>query len=169
MPLKIPTQNKSNGLKNDLMSRRTTITLMMMLVYLISFAQQVKKKPLALDGKVFAIEIFREGKDKKWASDDLKFMVGSKLKPAGIFGDWGFGAACPYTCTTVDSISASKIYQFDCESKPNDKGQTLVWNGTVNGDDVEGTVERLRKGKVVDSFTFSGSIKQKKVPGDKNK
>ncbi len=151
------------------MLKRTTIVLMMMLAYVVSFAQPVKKKPLALDGKVFTIEIYREGKDKKWAGDDLKFMMGSKLKPCGIFGDWGFTSACPYSCTTVDSISENKVYQFDCESKPNDKGQTLVWNGTVTGDDVEGTVERLRKGKVVDSFTFSGSIKQKKTPGDKSK
>lgn len=145
-------------------TRKKGITLfgLLMLASAVTFAQAPKKK-LQLDGKTYVIQINKDGKDKKWSDDEIKFNMG-KFK-SGLFGDWGFTSATPYNCSTIDSTSANKIYVFDCTTKPSDKKEIMVWNGTVTGDDIEGTCEVQKNEKTLKSFTFTGTLKQKKVPG----
>jgi hypothetical protein len=145
--------------------KKTALTCLAFMLATLAIAQP-KKKPTALDGKTYVIEIFKDGKDKKWNDDDIKFNQG-KFKSA-VFGDWGFTSAAPYNLTTIDSTSEKKIYSFDCETKPTDKNEIMVWNGTITGDDIEGTCEVQKNGKTTKSFTFSGSLKQKKKPGGTN-
>ena len=141
------------------------ITLLSAAFLFTTFAYgQVKKKgPTAIDGKVFVIELYKEGKDKKWNDDDIKFNQG-KFK-SSVFGDWGFTGATPYNLTTIDSTSEKHIYTFDCETKPTDKNEIMIWSGTITGEDIEGTCEVQKSGKTTKSFTFTGAMKQKKTPG----
>jgi hypothetical protein len=135
-------------------------------VFTLSAFAQPKKKPTAIDGKTYVIEIYKDGKDKKWNDDDIKFNTG-KFKSA-VFADWGFTSGAAYNLTTIDSTSQKKIYTFDCETKASDKGEIMVWNGTITGDDIEGTCEVQKNGKTTKSFTFTGSLKTKKKPGGTN-
>ncbi|HEY6162429.1 MAG TPA: hypothetical protein VI112_14465 [Bacteroidia bacterium] len=146
----------------NMFTKRIASLAVLLLCSAFVFAQ-VKKKGLPLDGKMYTIELYKEGKDKKWNDDEIKFNMG-KFK-SNVFGDWGFTSTTPYNCTTIDSTSEKKIYTFDCETKPTDKKETMVWNGTVTGDDIEGTCEVQKNGKTTKSFTFTGTLKQKKKPG----
>lgn len=138
-----------------------------LICFSFSFIQQKPKLPL--DGKIFICEVYKDGKEKKYIDEDIKFTNG-KFKATTFFSDWGFSSPA-YNCTVIDSTSANKIYTFDCETKPSDKNEIMIWSGTVTGDDVEGTAELQKKsGKIVMSFTFTGSLKQKpqkKTPGTK--
>jgi hypothetical protein len=130
----------------------------------ISQTRAPLKKGGPLDGKIYIIEIFIDGKEKKWNDDDLKF-TGGKLKSV-LFQDWEFGAA-PYEGIVIDSVSEKKIYTFNCETKPNPKGEIMIWSGTVTGNEVEGTIEiQSKKGKTTKSYVFNGAEKEKrKTPG----
>ncbi|MCC7302926.1 MAG: hypothetical protein IT233_09800 [Bacteroidia bacterium] len=122
---------------------------------------QTAKKGGPLDGKIYIIEIFLDGKEKKWHDDDLKFMAGSKLKSV-LFADWNFSANL-YEGTVIDSTSEKKVIVFSCETKKNDKGEIMIWSGTVTGKEIEGTIElQNSSGKTKKSFTFTGSEKEKK-------
>ena len=147
-------------------SPRNTILFSLMLFSVAAFAQP-KKKPTAIDGKAYVIEIYKDGKDKKWNDDDIKFNMG-KFK-SSVFGDWGFTSATPYNLTTIDSTSEKHIYTFDLETKPSDKNEIMVWNGTITGEEIEGTYEVIKGDKTTKSFTFTGTLKQKKVPGGTTK
>ena len=130
-----------------------------------SFSLRQPKTKVALDGKTYIVELYIDGKEKKYADDDLKFNTG-KFKSV-LFMDWGFTGAI-YNCTPIDTTSEKKIYTFDCETKPNDKGEIMTWGGTVTGEDIEGTAElQTKKGKTVKSYVFNGSLKPK--PGSKPK
>ena len=125
----------------------------------------VQPKPkVPLDGRTYIVELYQDGKEKKYEDDDLKFTNG-KFKSV-LFMDWGFANAV-YNCTAIDTTSVNKIYTFDCETKPNDKNQIMIWSGTINGDDIEGTAELQKNGKTSKSFTFEGALKQK--PGSQKK
>ncbi len=121
---------------------------------------QVKKLPL--DGKTYVLEVTEDGKKKPLDPDDLKFNAG-KLK-SSLFTDWGFGSGA-YECT-VDSSSGEKVYTFSAELK-NDKSEVMAWEGTIKGEDIEGTANISKGSKQKHSYSFTGSIKKKKVPGKK--
>ncbi len=120
------------------------------------------KKPSGpLDTKIYIIEIFLDGKDKKWNDDDIKFNSG-KFKSA-LFADWEFGAAL-YEGTVIDSTSEKNIIIFSCETKPNPKKEIMIWSGTVTGKEIEGTIElQSSKGKTMKSYNFAGAEKEKKT------
>jgi hypothetical protein len=125
-----------------------------------SSAQQTKGP---LDGKIFVVELYKEGKSKKWSDDDLSFRFG-KFK-SSLFTDWTFKSSS-YSVTYVDSTSSTtKAYTWAAETK-NDDGERMMWSGTIKGEDIEGTVEHLnKKGDTKNSYTFNGSLKKK--PGQK--
>lgn len=141
---------------------RPVLTFFTILLFSASLALAQQKKPAgALDTKIYIIEIYKDGKEKKWNDDDLKFMSG-KLKSV-LFADWEFGAS-PYEATVIDSTSEKKIISFTCETKKNPKGEILIWSGTVTGKEVEGTIEMQNaKGKTVGSYSFTGAEKEKKT------
>ena len=124
------------------------------------------KKPSGpLDTKIYIIEIFLDGKEKKWNDDEIKFNGGRFTSP--LFKDWDF-AASPYEGTVIDSTSENNIIIFSCETKPNPKKEIMIWSGTVTGKEIEGTIElQSSKGKTMKSYNFTGSLKEKKVPQKK--
>ncbi len=144
------------------------ITLFLMLTSALTLNAQAQKKGTAVDGNTYLVEILEDGKKKplttEEAPDDLKF-TGGKFKSV-LFTDWGFSGAV-YNLTAIDTTSENKIYTFDVETKPNNKGETMTWSGTITGESIEGTAELLRNGKTKKTYTFSGTLKKKKMPGKK--
>ncbi|MEW6468553.1 MAG: hypothetical protein AB1458_06495 [Bacteroidota bacterium] len=154
-------------MKKVILHRKRSITTALagFAVLCFAFTSYQTKPKLPLDTKTYVVEVLQDGKSKPICPDDeLKFNTG-KFKSV-LFMDWGFSNS-PYNCTVIDSTSEKKIYTFDCETKPNDKGEIMIWSGTVTGEDIEGTAELQRKGKTVKTYTFSGTLKAK--PGSKKK
>jgi hypothetical protein len=124
-----------------------------------AFAQKKEKIPPGpLDKKTFAVERTKDGKKKGTPEkEDLKFasgkfnwttMVADGYKPAAYEATYD-STANPITCA------------FTSEAQ-GDKDMVFKWEGTITGDDIEGTATLTKKGKVKESYAFSGTIKGKK-------
>lgn len=130
---------------------------------LFVIAQNPNKGPL--DGKKFTAEILEEGKKKPLDPDDLSFVAG-KFKSV-VFADWGFTKPIKYQINSIDSTTTQgvKIYSWGVELV-NDTEEKLNWSGSINGEDIEGTIELInKKGVTKKNFTFTGKLKKK--PGQK--
>jgi hypothetical protein len=96
----------------------------------------------------------------------MNFSSG-KCKTTFFGKDWAFPAK-PYEVTFVDSSNTEKkSYQFMWEST-NDTDEKIALQGSIDGDVIEGTAEITnKKGRTLKSYTFTGNLKKKKVPGAK--
>lgn len=127
------------------------------------FAQAPVKGPL--DGKKYTAEITEEGKKKPLDPDDLTFNAG-KFKSV-VFADWGFSKAMKYEISGIDSTTTQgvKIYSWHVDLS-NDQEEKLSWSGSINAEDIEGTIELInKKGVTKKTFSFTGKLKKK--PGQK--
>ncbi len=125
-------------------------------------AQKPLKGPL--DGKIYSVEITKEGKKKPInPSDDLKFAAGKFKSTCEDFNDFKTGI---YKIASIDSSNASsKVYSWSAELI-NESKETMTWSGTITGEEIEGTAELANtKGVTKYSYTFSGKLKGK--PGKK--
>lgn len=118
-----------------------------------------------LDGRVYETDVTKEGKKKPLDTDEFKFASG-KFKSRGFGESYGFKKQVPYLITSVDSSNAAeKVYTWKAESI-NDIKDVLKWEGTITGDEIEGTGELLNaKGERRWGYTFTGKLKKK--PGQK--
>lgn len=137
---------------------RKVLSLLLIATPLAVFSQPPVKGPI--DGKTFVVDLYKVGKTKLYDHDDLKFGAG-KFKSV-LFVDWGFTKATKYQITSIDSTSSStKIYSWTVETI-NDIKEKMMWSGTINGEDIEGTSELVNtKGETKYNFTFTGKIKGK--------
>lgn len=120
---------------------------------------QAKKTAGPLDGKIFVIDLFKEGKKKALDSDEIKFTAG-KFKSI-YFADWGFTKASLYQVASADSSTANKVINWTTECV-NDIKETLTWTATITGEEIEGTAILVdKKGKSRQNYTFTGKLKQK--------
>jgi hypothetical protein len=127
------------------------------------FAQAPLKGPL--DGRTYETDVTKEGKKKPMDPDEFKF-TGGKFKSRNFGESYGFKKQVPYLITSIDSSNAAeKIYTWKAESI-NDIKETLQWQGTIQGDQLEGTGDLISaKGEKKWSYTFTGKLKKK--PGQK--
>lgn len=103
-----------------------------------------------LDGKTFSGQIVSKGEDKPF-SDNFVFKDGTFRSTA--CDEYGFTAA-PYTTTKE---GANVAFQ---STTSNPKGSKIEWKGSVKGNTVEGTMQRMAKdGTIVESSTFNGTVK----------
>lgn len=143
-------------------------TFLILLVSALPFAlmaQAPLKGPL--DGRTFETDVTKEGKKKPLdpGPDEFKFAAG-KFKSKLFGSEYGFTKAVPYLITSVDSSNVDeKIYTWKAESI-NDIKETLQWEGTIKGDQLEGTGDLISpKGEKKWSYTYTGKLKKK--PGQK--
>ena len=124
---------------------------------------QKKEKDKVLVNKTYTVEITENNvKKAKTEADEIsfkgeklnsKFMMTANKIPAGAY------------TVSVDSTSDPVSITFSSESK-NPDGDILKWDGTVTGDEIEGTaVITNKKGKTVHDYSFTGALKPK--PGKK--
>lgn len=124
-----------------------------------AFAQKKEKIPPGpLDKKTFAVELVKEGKKKGTPEKvDLKFASG-KFNWTTMVQDGYKSSAYE---ATFDSTAKPITCAFTSEAL-GEKDEVYKWEGTITGDDIEGTSTLSKKGKVKESYTFSGTIKGKK-------
>ena len=143
--------------------KKNLLILFVSVLPLAMMAQAPTKGPL--DGKVFDAEVTKEGKKKPMDPDELKFAQG-KYKSRNFSEQYKFKNAA-YLITGVDSTTTAgvKVYTFKVEAT-NDIKDVATWEGTINGEDIEGTVELVnKKGDKIFNCTYTGKLKKK--PGQK--
>ena len=94
-------------------------------------------------------------------NDEISFKS-EKLNSKFMTAQNHFPAAA-YT-VTVDSSATPATISFVSEGKSSD-GEDIKWEGTVTGDDIEGTATISKKGKTKKEYSYTGSVKAK--PGAK--
>jgi hypothetical protein len=120
-------------------------------------AKAPKDKVLA--GKIYTVEMAETTGKKvgKKANDEIGFKS-EKLNSKFMTTENHFPAAL-YT-VTVDSSSTPATISFVSEGKNSD-GEDIKWEGTITGDDIEGTAIITKKGKTKKEYAYTGSIKTK--------
>ena len=89
--------------------------------------------------------------------DDISFMAG-KCKSNYMFNAKFMQADYQYE---TDSTAEVSTFKFTVESN-NDAQGRFSWEGTIEGDNISGTASIRKKGKIIHSYTFTGSQKNKK-------
>jgi len=125
----------------------------------LSVFSQVKKVKSPVDGRIYAITLTEEGGKKKAEpiKDDMSFLAGGKFK-----SNYMLQAQFPQAEYTyeVDSTSGVAVIKFTVESKTDN--ERFSWEGSVEGDNVSGTAIIRKKGKIIHSYAFTGTHKNKK-------
>ena len=91
----------------------------------------------SLDGKAFVADAGVKGKEADEKGDVITFASGKFH--SSLCDQWGFGKGDYKAAATGDAVS------FETETK-SEKGERLVWKGTVRGNEIEGTFVHYRKG-----------------------
>lgn len=126
-----------------------------------SFAQKEKKvKDKVLANKVFTVEMAETTGKKvgKKENDEISFKS-DKLTSKFMTTTEKFPAAA-YIVVEVDTTSKPSTVTFMSEGK-DAEGQDIKWEGTISGDDIEGTATVSKKGKVKREFAYTGALKVK--------
>ncbi len=122
-----------------------------------AFAQAKKKSPI--DGRIYAITLTEEGKKKaEPIKDDMTFIAVGKFKTNYMMQAQFSQSEYEYE---IDSTASPVAIKFTVESKDADNGR-FSWEGTIEGDNVTGTAIIRKKGKIIHSYTFTGTHKNKK-------
>ena len=138
------------------------LLLTVLTVCSISLFAQKKEKDKVLASKIYTIELTETAAKKpKQLSDEISFKA-EKLYSKFMTTEHHFQAS-GYT-VSVDSTSTPPAITFSSEGK-NPDSETIKWDGTITGEDAEGTaVITTKKGKATE-YTFTGTLKAK--PGKK--
>lgn len=128
-----------------------------------------QKKKLGLDGKTYDVQLKDDAKkDGKPAVDVLTFS-GGKVKSDYLADKGGFGSGkvkVTEDSSYVDEDTKQEVLKltFEAESMSSDNEKfVLYWTGTVDGEDITGTLVWGTGGdKVKKSYTYSGSLRRKK-------
>lgn len=146
--------------------KKLTLLLLVSAFTIAGFAQAKKKHPLS--GRIYAITLIEESDKKKKPepiNDNMSFLAGEKFNTN--FMSQAQFPQTDYQCET-DSTSGTPIYKFTVESKNADEGR-FSWEGTVEGDNISGTAIIRKKGKIIHTYNFTGTHKNKKkvIPAPK--
>jgi hypothetical protein len=136
-------------------------TLIALFLSLNASAQTPKKKD-ELDQRVYNITLVKDNTKKPRPKEDLLSFKGGKLK-SDFVTEEGFPSG-PYDIE-VDSTSGPRTVTFIAEIKL-DK-EVFTWEGKIVGEAIEGTCNISKKGEIKESYTFTGTQKNKKKPATK--
>lgn len=140
---------------------------LVLLVSALSFAAFSQSVKGPLDGRIYETEVSKVKDDKKKSlieGDEFKFAQG-KFKSRFFTEEYKFKQGL-YTVVSVDSSDATKKVITWKATCINDIKDEVTWEGTITGDDIEGTGELVdSKGKKKFSYSFTGKLKKK--PGQK--
>jgi len=128
-----------------------------------------QKKKIGLDGKVYDVQLVDDKKkDGKPIVDEITFRSG-KVKSMSLADKGGFAEGkvkIIEDSSYVDEDTKMDIIKitFEAEANTSDNEKfILYWTGTVDGEDIEGTLVWGAGGdKVKKSYSYSGSLRGKK-------
>ncbi len=134
--------------------------LLLISCYSLAGLAQAKKVKSPLDGRIYAITLTEEGKKKtpEPIKDDMSFLPANKFKSNYMFQAQFPQADYEYE---IDSTTTPITIKFSVESKNADEGR-FSWDGTIEGDNITGTVNIRKKGKIIHTYAYTGTHKNKK-------
>jgi hypothetical protein len=121
-----------------------------------AFGQKKGKSPL--DNRIYTIKTIEQNKKKAEAEMDEASFTAGKFKSNFMVNAQFQPAEYDYE---VDSTTTPATIKFTVESKNDDNGR-YSWEGVIEGDNISGTSTIRKKGKVIHSYTFTGTWKNKK-------
>lgn len=138
---------------------KKVVLLAVITVSSLNVFSQAKKKKSPLDGRIYAIVLTEDSEKKKAepVKDDISFLPGGKFKSNYMLQAQFPQADYEYE---VDSTSGNAV-KFTVEAKTADQGR-FSWEGSIEGDNISGTAIIRKKGKIIHSYTFTGTHKNKK-------
>lgn len=104
----------------------------------------------SLDGKTFIVELSESNKDET-SKDELIFKDGTF-----------FSAECEqygFTPASYESKSKGDTILFKSTANSDKEGKT-EWEGTVNGDEISGTMFWSKEGQDPIIYTYKGTLKK---------
>ncbi len=139
--------------------KKIALLLFVSTLTVAGFAQAKKKSPI--DGRIYAITLTEEKEGKKKPepiNDDMTFVPVGKFK-----SNYMTQAQFPQSEYEfeVDSSATPVTIKFTVESKNADEGR-FSWEGTIEGDNVTGMIYIRKKGKIIHTYNFKGTHKNKK-------
>jgi len=139
------------------MMKKIGLLSLLIISFFTAFAQAKKKSPI--DGRIYTITLTEEGKKKtEPIKDDMTFVAVGKFKSNYLIQAQFQQTEYEYE---VDSTSSSVLIKFTVEAKDADNGR-FSWEGTIEADNVSGSAIIRKKGKIIHSYSFTGSQKNKK-------
>jgi hypothetical protein len=124
--------------------------LLVFVISVLSISLLAAAQEGALDGKTFAGEMGEKGKEKG-DEDELVFKDGKFLSVA--CQEYGFGDA-PYTATVSGNTTT-----FTAETVSAKEGK-MKWSGTLEGDELTGTVVWSKEGQAPAEYWFKTEMKK---------
>ena len=129
-------------------------------VFVFILGMNVFAQEIILPNQVFTLKV-----TKKNASGSIESMPADELvlkanRISTKFSIKNGFAVVPYSVTQQGAPN-SHLLDFTAESTNSNK-DILKWTGTINGNSVTGTAQRLRNGKPAGEYTFTGTLKKKK-------
>ncbi|MFL5762904.1 MAG: hypothetical protein ACJ77K_03110 [Bacteroidia bacterium] len=141
--------------------KKITLIALIALGTTSAFAQAEKKKKSPFDGRIYSITLNEEKEGKKKPDpikEDFSFQPVCKAKSTTLSNEGFMQTDYDYE---VDSTTTPVTYKFTIEAKDNDNTR-FSWEGTLSGDNIEGTAILRKKGKIQHSYNFTGTWKNKK-------
>jgi len=135
--------------QSSIMKSKIFILLSITVLFAAKVFAQDAQGPL--DGKQFKIELFKDGN-----SDSKETLVFDKgMMDALECHQWGFTAA------KYEGKNSSGVSSFHSTAKSEKEG-TMVWQGKITADKIEGTVVWSKSGQDPIKYTFQGQQAQQK-------
>lgn len=147
--MKISIKNLKNAIS-------LTLVVALGILFLSNTSSTHKLNDEVLNGKTFSILNLEGGKKISDPIVDELFFKSDKLKSKVLATENKFKPEFYTVC--VDPACLQVI--FECISM-NDAGETLHWEGTVKGDEIEGTATLSKKGKIKKQYAFFGNLKNR--------
>ncbi|MFH1004456.1 MAG: hypothetical protein V1781_03030 [Bacteroidota bacterium] len=130
------------------------------LIFVSVYGQGKAKKDKVLANKIFAVELTDQSAKKATPPepDEITFRT-NKVGSRVLLMKSGFPPS-EYT-VSVDSSAGEVVITFEAVSK-NTLDEELKWEGTITGEEIEGTAQLIKKGKVKNYYYYLGTLKNKK-------
>ena len=131
------------------------ICFVFVLLAVKAFSQEI-----ILPDQVFIIKVTEKNASGKNESMPLDELILKANQISASFSIKNGFAAVPYS---VSQQPAPNTFMIDITAESaNSKKEVLKWTGTINGNSIKGKAERIRDGKPVGEYVFTGTLKKKK-------
>lgn len=143
--------------------RMFRVVMVISLLWSSAYAQR-RPKDRILDRKVFLVtmelQVEKERQKEEPFEEQLSFRSNKMTSRQMRMSDKGGFQMGEYVISETQELMGEEVYHFQAINK-NSKAMSLKWEGKVFGNQIEGTAIVSKKGKIKETYAFSGSLKQK--------
>ena len=120
--------------------------LLLALAFAGSYTSHAQERQSALDGRKYKVDLMKDGK-----TESVETLIFNKsMLQTPDCAKYGFTEGTAYVKTTQDYYTWSSTLKSDKEG-------AMAWQGSVKGDNIEGTCIWRKAGQQSTSYTFKGT------------